>query len=357
VVAYFHCRKRKRNTKSALQFEISLERNLVDLYEELLAGTYRPGKSICFVITHPKPREVWAADFRDRIVHHLLYNKIADRFHRRFIHDTFACIPERGTLYGALRLEAKVRSITQNWTVPAFYLKCDVANCFVSIDKRIVFDLLSRHIPEPWWRDLAATVLFHDCRKDFEFKGDAAKMAMVPVAKRLTCQPDTHGLPIGNLSSQFFLNVLLNELDQRVKHYIRARHYVRYVDDFIVLGQSTGWLEAVHHDIANFLPAELGLRLNESKTLIQPVDRGVDFVGQVIKPYRRVTRRRVVNHAIRQAETMEKEQLVARVNSYFGTLRQASHSHADRARLAKTVLRRGQMVDGAFTKTYKRKAA
>ena len=264
-MAYFDCRRRKRNTESALRFELHLERNLVDLYQELLSGAYSPGRSICFVIKHPKYREVWAADFRDRIVHHLLYNRIAPRFHAGFIADSCACIPERGTLYAVERLEHKVRSITLNWRLPAFYLKLDLANFFVSIDKSILFGLLARKIHEPWWLDLAGRLLWHNCCDDYEFKGRVDLLERVPPHKRLTSQHGTHGLPIGNLSSQFLANIYLDVLDQHVKHYIRARHYVRYVDDFIVLGQSTDWLEAVHYDIAHFLPAELGLQLNESK--------------------------------------------------------------------------------------------
>lgn len=138
VQAYFSCRRLKRNTASALMFEQDLERNLLDLHGDLVTGAYSPGRSICFVITRPKPREVWAADFRDRIVHHLLYNHISERFYRRFIADSSACIPGRGTLYAAQRLETKIRSQTQNWSKPGFYLKCDLANFFVSIDKRVV---------------------------------------------------------------------------------------------------------------------------------------------------------------------------------------------------------------------------
>lgn len=356
VHAYLDCRRRKRNTASALEFEAHLERNLFDLNEELLSGEYRPGRSICFVITHPKPREVWAAEFRDRIVHHLVYNHIADQFYRRFITDSCACIPERGTLFAAQRLEAKVRSITQNWRKPAFYLKCDLANFFVSIDKRVLWPLLAEQIPEPWWQDMTGRILWHDPRENFIYKGTPALLDRVPAHKRLTCQPNTHGLPIGNLSSQFFANVLLNVLDQHIKHYIKATHYVRYVDDFVILGRSTQWLEAVHTAVALFLPDRLGLQLNESKTLIYPVDRGIDFVGQIIKPWRRTVRRRVVNYALRRVATIHADRVFETANSYFGLFRQASKSHRDRARLAKVVLRRGHAVDGDLTVASRRKA-
>ena len=124
VEAYLDCRRTKRNSNAALAFEIDLERNLRRLHDELADGSYRPGRSLCFVITRPKPREVWASEFRDRVVHHLLYNHIGPRFERSFIADSCACIKGRGTLYAAQRLEAKIRSITQNWTQPASERAC-----------------------------------------------------------------------------------------------------------------------------------------------------------------------------------------------------------------------------------------
>jgi retron-type reverse transcriptase len=235
--AYFDCRRTKRNSTTALAFEQDLERNLCRLHDELREGTYRPGGSICFVITRPKPREVWAADFRDRIVHHLLYNRIGARFESAFIADSCACIPGRGTLYAVRSLEHKVRSITQNWARPASYLKCDIANFFVSIDKRILRELLARRIHEPWWLRLTDAILFHDPRIDFALHSPM-RMHLVPAHKSLLNQPPHLGLPIGNLSSQFFANVYLDELDQFVKHKLRARHYVRYVDDFVLLDES-----------------------------------------------------------------------------------------------------------------------
>ena len=119
VTAYRDCRRTKRNSISALKFEADLERNLAHLRDELASGTYVPGPSKCFVITRPKPREVWAADFPDRIVHHMVYNRIGERFEKAFIADSCACIKGRGTLYAARRLESKVRSVTQNWSRPA----------------------------------------------------------------------------------------------------------------------------------------------------------------------------------------------------------------------------------------------
>ena len=354
VQAYFDCRANKRNTASALAFEQDLERNLSRLHDELQAGTYRPGRSICFVVTKPKPREVWAADFRDRVVHHLLYNRIAPRFYASFIADSCACIPGRGTLYAAKRLEAKVRSITQNWSRPAHYLKLDLANFFVSIDKRILREQIAARVTEPWWLWLAETILFHDPRQDFELRGAPALLDLVPPHKRLGNQPAHLGLPIGNLSSQFFANVFLDALDQHCKHQLRARHYIRYVDDFLLLHESPEWLNAAHADIEAWLPAHLGVRPNPTKTILQPVARGVDFVGHVIKPWHRSTRRRTVHEAVRKVTTTPAEDLLEVGNSYFGLLRQAEHSHYDRALVANALRRRGHCIAGNLSKTYRR---
>jgi len=355
VLAYFDCRRTKRNTRNALEFEQNLERNLSQLHDELIDGSYQPGRSICFVVTRPKAREVWAADFRDRVVHHLLYNRIAARFENSFIANSCACIPGRGTLYAAEQLEAMIRSITQNWSRPAYYLKCDIANFFVSIDKLKLRELLARKINEAWWMNLTDTVLMHDPRTNFEFRGDPVLIDRVPPHKRLTSQPDHLGLPIGNLSSQFFANVYLDVLDQRSKHQLGARYYVRYVDDFLFLHPSADWLNAVLAEVDAFLPARLGVRLNPKKTVLQPIARGVDFVGHVIKPWSRTTRRRTVNEAIRRVAQVNEGDFLPVANSYFGLLGQAPASHHDRARIANVVRYRGHVVNRTFTQTYRTK--
>ena len=352
VEAYFDCRRTKRNSNAALAFEMRLERNLRRLYDELADGSYTPGGSKCFVITRPKPREVWAAAFRDRIVHHLLYNRIGPRFERSFIADSCACIKGRGTLYAAERLESKVRSITQNWSKRAFYLKCDLANFFVSIDKRILLDLLLAKISEPFWRSLTKTVLMHDPRDDYEYQGDPAMMDLVPSHKRLLEQAPHLGLPIGNLSSQFFANVYLDVLDQRAKHVLGARHYIRYVDDFVFLHESPARLNEILTDVTAFLPARLGARINPRKTILQPINRGIDFVGQVIKPWRRETRKRTRNEALRRVADTPAADLMPVANSYFGLLRQATASHQDRAQLANLLRSLGKAVDRDLTKTF-----
>lgn len=351
VLAYYDCRRRKRNTASARRFEVDMESNLLDLFDELQAGTYRPGRSICFVVTRPKAREVWAADFRDRIVHHLLYNRTGPGIERSFIADSCACIPGRGTLYAGKRLEAKIRSQTQNWSRPGFYLKCDLANFFVAIDKRVLGRQLVARVTDTWWQQLALQVLMHDPRENYDVRSPAHLFNRVPQHKRLTAQPAHLGLPIGNLSSQFFANVYLDALDQFCKHELGAKHYIRYVDDFVLLHESPQQLSEWLRRIEQFLPS-LGARLNPKKTILQPIDRGVDFVGHVIKPWRRTTRKKSVAQAMKRTAAAPAENLRETANSYFGLLSQASHSQKDRAALANLVLRRGHVVNSELTKTY-----
>jgi hypothetical protein len=353
VQAEQDCMRTKRNSLSAQEWELHRSRNLLDLFDELQSGAYMPGRSICFVITRPKPREVWAAEFRDRIVHWVLYNRIAPRFHARFIADSCACIPGRGTLYAAERLDHKVRSITHNWSRPAHYLKMDLANFFVSIDKLEVLKQLSKHIREEWLYQLADTILFHDPRTNVRMQGRADLLAKIPPHKSLFNAPSDTGLPIGNLSSQFFANVLLDALDQHVKHDLHCKHYIRYVDDFLILDESSARLTEIQRDVEAWLPANLKLRINPAKTIRQPIDRGVDFVGQVIKPWHRITRRRTFHAAIERIVGMPGDQLFETANSYFGLFGQVTHSHTDRAALANALRRRVRTVKADFRKTYR----
>ncbi len=353
VQAWLDCRRTKRNSESAQAFERHADRYLVALHEQLLAGAWRPGRSFCFVVTQPRCREVWAAPFRDRIVHHLLHAKIAPRFLASFVHTSSARIPSKGTLFAAQQLEHHVRSVTRNWSAPAWALKCDLANFFVAIDKHVLWAELEPRISEPFWRDLAHTVLFHDPRADYDLRCPPALLDRVPPHKRLLNAPADTGLPIGNLSSQFFANVLLNVLDQHVKHQLRARWYGRYVDDFYLLDPSPQRLNEALANIAAYLPARLHCRLNPRKTVLQPVERGIDFVGHVLRPWRRTTRPRTLVRAIDRLQAMDRADVFAAGNSYLGLVRQASHSHHDQARIANVLRRRGHAVAGDLSKIYR----
>ena len=143
-------------------------------------------------------------------------------------------------------------------------------------------------------------------------------------------------------------------LDQFVKHELRCRHYIRYVDDFALLHESPQWLNAAKARIEALLADRLQAKLNPTKTILQPLDRGVDFVGQVVKPWRRTLRRRPYNDALHRVGTIDAEDLFETANSYYGLARQAPHSHHDRARLSNALRRRGHTIKSDLTKTYRR---
>jgi hypothetical protein len=228
----------------------------------------------------------------------------------------------------------------------------DLANFFVSIDKSILADQLRAKIRDPQLLDLALLILWQDPRPGALHQSDPKLMARVPPHKRLSEAPPAHGLPIGNLSSQFYANVHLDALDQFVKHRLRCRHYVRYVDDFVLLHESPQQLNAWRAQIEAFLQDKLRLQANPAKTILQPVERGIDFVGQVIRPWRTTLRRRTMTAAMQRLRTVNDEDLFATANSYFGLLRQTTHSYTDRVRIANLLRKRGRCVNAGLTKTY-----
>ena len=270
--AYYDCRLRKRNTSAARAFEVHLEENLMDLFEELRTGRWETSPASVFVVKHPKPREVWAAEFRDRIVHHLVYRAIGPLFERSFIADCCASIKGRGTLYAANRLNDHLRSATENWSKPDFYLKADIQSFFGSIRHDALFALLGRRVRDDTMLDLCRKLVFQDIRKGAIVRSPPADMALVPDYKSLFNAAPGVGLPIGNLSSQFFANVLLDPLDQKIKRQLGMRHYVRYVDDMVIVHSEPKVLLGAADAIREHL-AGIGMQLAESKTFVAPVEK------------------------------------------------------------------------------------
>ncbi len=334
VTAYMDCRRHKRNTLNQLAFEVDLERNLAELWRDLRNGTYRIGRSLAFVVTFPKYREVWAADFRDRVVHHVICNAINDRFYRCFIRDSYACIPGRGTHDGKSRISRFVRSITSNWSKPAYFLQLDVANFFNSVDRWILLDIVLERVPEPWLRKLITQTVLHDPRKNAVYRSPPRLFAKVPPHKSLRLSPPFIGLPIGNLTSQFFANVYMNELDQFVKRKLKIRYYGRYVDDFILLHEDVRYLNACKTAIKEFLMARLRLRLHPNKIKLNLVEHGINFIGFIIKPHRTYLRRSTLASCKKRIRTWKQhgspldaptlDGLGQGVTSYLGMLRQVN---------------------------------
>lgn len=358
--AYYDCRKTKRNTWSARIFEERLEKNLMDLYYDLKENKYVIGKSICFIVDKPKLREIWAANFRDRVVHHLLYNKIRDRFHNAFIFDSYACIPKKGTHKAVDRAEALCRSLTQDYKEKAFYLKLDVANYFVSIKKETLANLVAKKVTEPDWLRLANQIIYHDPTTNVYIKSDPELLKRIPPHKSLFAAQG-NGLPIGNLSSQFFANIYLNEFDQFAKHKMKAKHMVRYVDDVIIFDKDPKKLYNYIKPMNEYVQKNLGIRFHPNKIEINCLDNGFKMLGFVVRPRARYIRQETVRRASNKIKGMcekqrNKSEIRAVANSYLGIFRQAK-SWSERKKLAILMGRFGWWFTPKLDKVILRKQA
>lgn len=349
IKAYTDCRKNKRNSKAAIEFESDLANNIRSITEDLNTGKYQIGTSLCFGVPYPKPREVWAGSFRDRVVHHVSFNRIGDRFIRSFSEGSCACIAGRGTLYGSKRLEKIILSGTESWSKELYCLSMDISNFFVSIQKDIVFDQLKKKICSSWDLDLAGQILYHDPTQDYIISGGLENLIKVPPHKSLFNTPPFMGLAIGNQSSQFNANVKMNMLDMFVEHKIKPYGYVRYVDDFILVDHSIEKLKEAKDRIEQFLWESMILTANPSKTKLNSAYNGVDFVGRVIRPWRTTPRSTLRKNAINKIR--KRESTAEGLTSTLGLMRQ-SKSYNTRKSLCRIALKAGYSVNAEATKVY-----
>lgn len=331
--AYYDCRKTKRTTLNALKYELDLENNLSALKDILQTRQYCPGRSICFVVTMPKPREIFAADFGDRVVHHILINEVQPTWEKTiFIPDSYACRKGRGHHYASQRILQHARRFP-------YYGGFDIANFFGSIDKTVLFSVFERGIRETtkpaWWKDevlwLAHTIIFHNPAGNYYYKGDPALKRLVPPQKSLIGKDGLTGMPIGNLTSQFLANVYLHELDHFVTATLGAKGYGRYVDDFVVFADTKEDIRRYRDQINTFLSTQLHLTLHPRKVQIQPTRHGIPFVGYFIKPWGVTVRRNVVKTVKKRMYAWNKQQnlpqMVASLNSYYGHFGKAKTAH------------------------------
>ena len=326
------------------------ETRLLELYHELITDTWEPLPATVFVIKHPKPREVWASNFRDRIVHHLLYNKIGEQFERTFHVNSCACIKGRGTLYATNRLGKILRSQTENFSKATYVLQSDIRSFFVSIDRNILFDLLKRKVTDSLLLSIIAKVVFQDVTKGAIINSHPSEMALIPDHKSLFHSGD-RGLPIGNLSSQFFANVYLNVLDQFVQHEIKLP-FIRYVDDFILFSRSKEPLYAALEGIKKLVET-LNLELAHSKTTITRFDRDVgkiDFVGNVHYPFHIQQRPSTLDTALERIAEVDDAHLT--INSYLGLLRHHG-AFCQRKCIGQVAMSKGHAVMADYSKAFR----
>lgn len=297
VLAYKKARKAKPQTKETLEFSLNLEKNLLLIQEELLTNAYNQSKYREFIVFDPKQRKIKYLPFKDRVVHHALVNIIEPIFDRQLISKTYACRKRKGT-HKALK-DIKTE-ISREFRFTGYCLKCDVKKYFPSIDQNILKNLISRKIICKNTLNLIYQIINSD---HSEFG-------------------ETNGIPIGNLTSQLFSNIYLNELDQYIKHKLKIKYYYRYVDDFIILEDSKKQLNYYKKNIKYYLKKRLKLEIPKQKINLFEIKTGVDFVGYKIYPEYVFLRKRNIKKFIKKLKILTYEKnffkVKSSISSYLG---------------------------------------
>ncbi|MEW6328921.1 MAG: reverse transcriptase domain-containing protein [Candidatus Micrarchaeota archaeon] len=266
LLAFKKAKKRKSKKQYVIDFEKNLQNELFKLQWELLTGTYRPRPLTTFTVRDPKTRRISSSHFRDRVVHHAVCNIIEPIFEKRFICDTYANRKGKGTLAALKRFDCFLRKTTKNGRtiivaktgndVIGYALKADIKHYFETVDHPVLISILRKRI----------------CDEDL------LNLIQLILENHKTEIPEK-GMPLGNLTSQFFANVYLGELDYFVKHDLKLKYYVRYVDDFIILEQNRALLEEYKQRISRFLLEKLKVELHQEKSRIIPLHRGITLLG------------------------------------------------------------------------------
>ena len=352
--AYFDARKNKRNTINALAFEKHLEANLFALANEIIERKYTPKSSICFIVDKPVKREIFAADFRDRVIHHFIYNYISPIFEKSFINDSYSCRKGKGTHYGINRIDHFIRSCSQNYNKDCYILKLDIKGYFMAMNKLLLFDKVKNELIRNKNKvdfDLELVLyliektIFNDPKVNCVIKGKKEDWNGLPQTKSLFHAQPNCGLPIGNLTSQLFGNIYMNEFDHWVKKELHIKHYGRYVDDFVLIHESKDYLQSVIPKLSDFLLSTLQLTLHPDKIYLQHYSKGVKYLGAVIKPHKTYIANRTKGNFY---NAIEKQNQIARdhkptkeeqqafqssMNSYLGIMK-----HYKSYKLRKTMI-------------------
>lgn len=279
----------KKQKKDVAEFSLHLISNLLELQNDIATGSYRHGGYAHFKINDPKPRDIHKASVRDRIVHRAIYRDLYPYFDDKFIYRSYACRDNKGHHLALKHFASVINAESNNGRKTVLVLKCDIKKFFASINKTILGDILYSHLKDPKTINIVNEVLE-------SFKS---------------------GLPLGNLTSQLFGNVYLNELDQYVINLLRANLYMRYADDFVVISRDKAWLEELLPKIGDFLKERLELELHQDKIFIKTIYSGVDFLGWVHFTDHRILRNKT---KWRMFNNLERKFSPESLASYLGLL-------------------------------------
>lgn len=287
------CRDKKYKPDVS-QFSLNLMKNIFSLHSDLANHTYVHGGYQAFKIADPKPRDIHKATVRDRLLHHAIYRILYPYFDKKFIADSYSCRLDKGTHKALQRFGSFTSKSSRNNTKTCWVLKCDVKKFFASIDHEILMQILRKHIQDEdiVWLIGQVVASFHSTEKG-------------------------KGLPLGNLTSQLLVNIYLNEFDQFMKHNLKAKHYIRYADDFVILSQDKKYLAELLTKINEFLNNKLKLTLHPNKVSIGTLASGIDFLGWVHFSNHRILRTATKRRMLRAMAGEPKPETVA---SYRGML-------------------------------------
>lgn len=304
--------KGKRSRKDVQEFERDLMGNIIALHEDLASMTYEHLAYEFFRIYDPKLRDIHKASVRDRLLHRALHRRLYPFFDKKFIADSFSCRFDKGTHKAVNRFRSFAYKVSLNHTKTVWVLKCDIRKFFASVDQEILIGILGKHIFDKSILDLVSKVI-----KSFS----STKIGV--------------GLPLGNLTSQLLVNVYMNEFDQFVKHKIKAKFYIRYADDFIVMSRDRKCLEFVLVKMKDFLWSRLKLRLHPNKISIRTIASGIDYLGWVNFTDHRILRTATKRRMFRNIEYKKSKH--ATVQSYLGLLKRGNARKLEKELMERSV--------------------
>lgn len=341
--AFQLAKRHKSNKPYVLHFERHLKENIEQLADDLLSRTYKPEPSTVFIVERPKKREVFAAQFRDRVVHHLYFNYTHELFERTFIADSYSCIVGRGTHYGIERMAKHIRQESHNYQRECYVMGLDIRGYFMHIDRRILLDIVmntlqrmsthrmarGHHLTWDDWIDmdfiawLSEEIIMLDPKTNCRMVGTMDDWNDLDHNKSLFYTTDGCGLPIGNLTSQLLSNVYLNEFDQFMKRTLHCKHYGRYVDDSFVVSTDKEWLLSLVPHVRDFLRDHLHLDLHMGKLHIIEAKYGAEFLGGFVKPNCTYISNESLDRMLNSMAAMDMSRphdVWASVNSFLGIL-------------------------------------
>ncbi len=305
----------KRNKQDVREFARNLMDNISALCDELKSGAYKHGGYYAFSICDPKPRQIHKASVRDRLLHHAIHRIFYPFFEKTFIADSFSCRNNKGTHKAINRFRSFVYRVSRNNIKTCWVLKCDIKKFFANIDHQILSGILQSYIFDQKILWLLNQVIQ-------SFRSHPTNSA--------TTENVGKGLPLGNLTSQLFSNIYMNKFDQFVKHNLKAKHYIRYADDFVILSQNKKWLEELIPQMSLFLREWLKLNLHPDKTFIKTLASGVDFLGWIHFSHHQVLRKTTKKRMMARIKESGRDETV---QSYLGLL-----GHGDAFKLRQEVL-------------------